>query len=62
MWYWALFFFFQIEEDLEFNSFPGEERARGLRDDVMGWALWKSDFEMETNVQGVFRGVTTVEE
>lgn len=32
------------------NSFPGEERARGLRDDVMGWALWKSDFEMETNV------------
>lgn len=35
---------------------------RGLKDDVIVWALWESDFEMEISVQGVFWGVTVVEE
>lgn len=34
---------------------------RGLKDDVIVWALWESDFEMEISVQGVSWGVTVVE-
>lgn len=33
---------------------------RGLKDDVIVWALWESDFEMEC--AGSVLGVTVVEE
>ena len=57
MWCWA----FLVSSCKLTNSFPGEERVRELRDDVIVWARWKSDFEMEISVQGVFGGVTVVE-
>lgn len=34
---------------------------RGLKDDVIVWALWESDFEMEISVLGASWGMTVVE-